>query len=313
MALKQTIEAYELLESATVSGSAVAALLGERGLDVEIRGLNGSRGSTDVVRVVVPGARGRQVGGEAPTLGIIGMLGGVGARPTQIGLVSDADGAITALAAALKLADLARVGDTMPGDVIVTTHVCPRAPTRPHQPVPFMNAPVDLAVLIPHLVDAAMEAVLSIDATRGNRVVNHRGIAVSPSVKEGYVLRVSDDLLTLVEAVTGCPPVVLPVTTQDITPYGNDVYHINSIMQPATVTAAPVVGLALTAEAVVPGPATGASQVFDIEQGVRLCVEVAKAFGSGRCRLYDPEEYALLVRLYGSMRHLQTRSGAPSG
>jgi hypothetical protein len=28
MALKQTLEAYELLESATVSGSAVAALLG---------------------------------------------------------------------------------------------------------------------------------------------------------------------------------------------------------------------------------------------------------------------------------------------
>jgi len=42
--------------------------------------------------------------GNAPTLGVIGRLGGVGARPEVIGLVSDGDGALTALSVALKLA-----------------------------------------------------------------------------------------------------------------------------------------------------------------------------------------------------------------
>ncbi|MEX0633482.1 DUF1177 domain-containing protein [Serratia ureilytica] len=41
--------------------------------------------------------------------------GGIGARPTRIGLVSDGDGAIAAIAAALKLAEMQRKGDTLPG------------------------------------------------------------------------------------------------------------------------------------------------------------------------------------------------------
>ena len=50
--------------------------------------------------------------------------------------MSDGDGAIAAIAAALKLAEMQR-HDTLPGDVIVTTHICPNAPTRPHDPVDF--------------------------------------------------------------------------------------------------------------------------------------------------------------------------------
>ena len=45
-------------------------------------------------------------------------------------------------------------------------------------------------------VDPAMDAVLSVD-TKGNRVVNRRGFALSPTVKEGYILRVSEDLLSI--------------------------------------------------------------------------------------------------------------------
>lgn len=303
--MKQAIEAYELLDSAVVTGEAVAAVLKERGLDVVVRRLEGEGGSTEVVRTVIPGTHGRLAGGQAPTLGIVGFLGGVGARPERIGLVSDADGAIVATAAALKLADMRRSGDRLAGDVIAATHICPRAPTMPHHPVPFMSAPVDVGTLARSLTDPAMEAILSVDTTRGNRVINHRGIAISPTVKEGYILRVSEDMLSIMEAVTGRPPVVFPITTQDITPYGTGVYHLNSIMQPTTVTTAPVVGVALTAEVPVPGPATGASQIADIEQAVRLCVEVAKAFGRGECRFYDAEDWERLQRLYGSLRHLQ--------
>ncbi len=302
---KQTIEAFELLDAATVTGEAVAAALRARRLDIQVRRIQGERGATDVLRAIVPGTRGRTGGGDAPTLGIVGRLGGIGARPLRIGLVSDADGAIAAVAALLKLADMRQAGDALPGDVIVTTHICPSAPTRPHHPVPFMDSPVEIGTLVRLETDPAMEAILSIDTTRGNRVINTRGIAITPTVKEGYILRISEDLLDLLQVVTGHLPVVLSVTTQDITPYGNEVFHLNSILQPATVTTAPVVGVALTTEVAVAGPATGASQVADIEQAARFCIEVAKAYGAGACRFHDPEEFSRLVQLYGSMRHLQ--------
>jgi hypothetical protein len=306
MALKQTIEAYELLDQATVNGEMVATVLRERGLSAEVTPVQGEEGATDVVRVIVPGASGKQGGGEAPTLGIIGQLGGIGARPAVIGLVSDADGAITAIACALKVADMVKAGDRLPGDVIITTHICPHAPTIPHDPVPFMGSPVETALMHRHEIHPHMEAILSIDTTRGNLIINRRGFAISPTVKEGYILKVSPDLLRLMAIVTGQTPAVLPLTTQDITPYGNGVDHINSILQPATATDVPVVGVALTAETVVPGCASGASQVTDVELAVRFCLEVAKAFGRGECRFYDPGEFERLVALYGSMKHLQT-------
>jgi hypothetical protein len=152
-----------------------------------------------------------------------------------------------------------------------------------------------------------MEGILSIDTTKGNRVINHRGFALSPTIKEGYVLRVDEELLSLQQYVTGEAPAVFAVTTQDITPYGNGLYHLNSILQPATATKAPVVGVAITAEVPVPGCATGASQEIDIEQAARFAVEAAKSFTSGRTRFYDPDEFERLISLYGPMAHLQTR------
>jgi len=169
-----------------------------------------------------------------------------------------------------------------------------------------MGSPVDVATMNRCEVHPEMDAILSVDTTRGNWVINRRGFAISPTVKEGYILKVSSDLLRIMSAVTGQAPVVLPITTQDITPYGNGIHHLNSIMQPATATDAPVVGVALTAETAVPGCASGASQVMDIEMAVRFCLEVAKALGRGECAFYDAEELGRLVALYGSMKHLQT-------
>jgi hypothetical protein len=305
MALKQTIEAQELLDAAAVTGERVAALLRGRGLQVQVVSVQSQQGATDFLHAFISGLSGRQAGGPAPTLGIIGRLGGIGARPAAIGLVSDADGAITAIACALKLADMARAGDRLPGDVIIATHICPHAPVIPHEPVPFMGAPVDMATMNRHEVQPQMDAILSVDTTRGNWIVNRRGFAISPTVKEGYILKVSPDLLDLMSIVTGQLPCVLPLALQDITPYGNGLDHINSIMQPATATDAPVVGVALTAETPVPGCASGASQAVDIEMAVRFCIEVAKAFGRDRCSFYDHGEFDRLVALYGSMKHLQ--------
>lgn len=321
MAIWAVLQALDLLDAATVSGRTVADAVRAAGVEaVEIKPFTGAKGTTDFLRATVPGTHGRLAGGQAPTLGIIGRLGGIGARPVKIGLVSDADGAVTAVACALKLARMAAKGDRLPGDVMIATHLCPTAPTIQHPVVTMMNSPVDMATLNREEVRPEMEAILSVDTTRGNRIVNHRGIAISPTVKEGWILRVAEDLLTIQQQVTGRMPVVLPLTMQDITPYGNGLFHVNSILQPATATPAPVVGVALTAEVAVPGSATGASHPVDIELAVRFCLEVAKAFGQGECRFYDPEEWETIQRRYGSMAVLQTpgraegeRASSPPG
>ncbi len=305
--LKQVIEVIELLDSAKVSGKDVAAFLKARGLDnVTVKTLRGEKGKTDFVRVKIPGTRGKTAKGDAPTLGVLGRLGGVGARPEMIGLVSDADGAVTAIATALKLADMRAYGDTLPGDVVIGTHICPDSPTIPHKPVPFMGSPVSFADIAMQEVTPDMDAILSVDTTKGNRIAKWRGFAITSTAKQGWLLKVSDDLLTIMEIVTGRIPRVCPISTQDITPYGNGIDHINSIMQPCTVTDKPVVGIAITTESVVPGCATGASHPEDIEEATRFCVEVAKAYGKGLCSFYNEDEWRIIERKYGPIKLLQT-------
>lgn len=307
MTLRQTLIALEALDSGYVNGEQVKALFNKYpDVSVSVTTVKGEKGSTDFIKIVVPGTNGKIKGGDAPTFGIIGRLGGIGARPSRIGLVSDADGAVAAIASGLKLADMQTKGDLLKGDVIITTHICPDAPTRPHEPVDFMDSPVDILTMNRHEVVPEMEAILSIDTTKGNRVINHKGIAISPTVKEGYILRLSEDLLRIMEMSTGQFPVTFPITTQDITPYGNDLYHINSILQPAVATDAPVVGLAVTAQSVVPGCGTGASHEVDIAAAVRFSIEVAKEATNGTCAFYSKNEFDRITKLYGSMKILQT-------
>jgi hypothetical protein len=306
MAWREVLDLYDILDDAAASGTAVAGWLRAHGVDdVSVTTVKGDKGSTDFVRAVVPGSRGRIAGGDAPTLGVIGRLGGLGARPERIGFVSDGDGALVALAVAGKLGSMLRRGDQLPGDVIVATHVCPDAPTRPHEPVAFMDSPVDVDAMNRHEVEDAMDAILSVDTTKGNRVVNHRGFAISPTVKEGWILRVSEDLLDLASQVSGRLPVVLPLTMQDITPYGNDVYHINSILQPCTATSAPVIGVAITTETAVPGCGTGATDLTSVESAARFCIETAKTYGAGTASFYDEADFTRLTGRYGTMHHLQ--------
>ncbi|MCL4367769.1 MAG: DUF1177 domain-containing protein [Actinobacteria bacterium] len=307
MAWKQVIDAFEALDSATASGERVAELWRQHGIqDITVTKIQGEKGSTDFVKAVIPGSQGKLAGGNAPTLGVIGRLGGLGARPERIGFVSDGDGALTAVSCAMKLGKMRQNGDTLPGDVIVATHICPDAPTQPHEPVPFMGSPVDMAQMNRQEVDERMDAVLSVDTTKGNRIINVRGFAISPTVKQGYILRISEDLLGVMQMVTGKLPAVFAITTQDITPYGNGIFHVNSIMQPSIATPAPVVGVAITTEVPVPGSGTGATHLDDVESVVRFCMEVAKAYGAGQCHFYDQEEFGRIQSLYGDMSRLQT-------
>lgn len=184
--LKQVMDIYELLDSPMVTGEDVANLLRSRGLtDISVKTIKGEKGQTDFIKIRIPGTDGKQKAGSAPTLGVIGRLGGVGARPEMTGIVSDADGAITALSVALKLADMKAKCDELRGDVVVATHICPNSPITPHHPVPFMGSPVDIAVMNREEIDDTMDAVVSIDTTKGNRIAKWRGFAITPTVKEG--------------------------------------------------------------------------------------------------------------------------------
>jgi hypothetical protein len=291
--LKEVTEAYDLLDSPKVNGRAVSDFLKRKGAKrAQSRVVRDGKGSTEAIKIVIPGMQGSSKGGRAPTLGVVGTLAGVGARPAVQGIVSDADGAIAAIACALKLIRMEERGDRLEGDVIITTHICPKAPTEPHEPVPFVGYPVKIKKLMKY-------------TTKGNRVLNQKGFAISPTVKEGYILRISEDLLEIMQITSGRLPVVLPITTQDITPYENGLYHLNTIMQPSTASNAPVVGVAITTESGVPGCAPGASHIVDIEMASRFVVEVAKSFTQGKCKFYDEEEFEKIVKKYGKMTHFQ--------
>ncbi len=309
MSLKYVMEIYELLDSLYITGEDVKRFLKnlDENSDIIVQTVAGSEGTTDFIKITIPGENGKSKGGPAPTLGIIGRLGGIGARPEIKGFVSDGDGALSCIAAAAKLLDMTQKGDVLTGDVILTTHVCPTAPTLPHDPVPFMNSPVDITTMNQYEVTEEMDAILSVDTTKGNMITNHRGFALTPTVKEGYILKVSDDLLDVYTQTAGVLPVTMPITTQDITPYGNDVYHVNSILQPAVATSRPVVGVAITTETTVAGCGSGATHLVDVEQVVRFVIEVAKRYGEDNCSFYSKEEFTHLEALYGKMTQLQTQ------
>lgn len=301
MLTKEIIELYELLDRPGKVGGLVAALFEKEGIMPDLKEVSGAQGSTEFIKIIIPGTQ-KNTG---RTLGVIGRLGGIGARPSRIGFVSDGDGALTALSVALKLARMRKLGDLLDGDVIIATHLCTDAPTEPHDPVPFMGSPVDLDTMNEMEVDPAMTALLSIDTSRGNRIINNNNFAITPTVKEGWILKVSDGLLTLMEYVTGAPAAVVPISMQDITPYSNGFYHFNSIMTPSTATTAPVVGVALTSTLPIPGCGTGATRMSAIDEAGRFVLEVAKAYTAGTLTFYDESEYAKIIARYGDMKKLQ--------
>lgn len=311
MLMKQLIEVYGILDDSRANGEKVKNYLLniKQDADIVVYPLKGDRGITDMIKITVPGTKGKIKGGSASTLGVLGRLGGLGARPERTGFVSDGDGALTVLAIAAKLLDMQTKEDYLEGDIIISTHICPNAPTKPHHPVPFMGSPVDIAQVNKEEVNGELDAILSVDTTKGNRIINHRGFAISPTVKEGYILKVSDDLLDIMQITTGELPQIFALSLQDITPYGNGIYHLNSILQPATATDVPVVGVAITTQTAVPGYATGASHIIDIEEAARFILEVAKAYTKGDCHFYDKKEYEFIKETYGSMKKFQTLDG----
>ncbi len=303
--IRHILEVIRILDKPDVSEKELRELL-ERSSDVELsfKELRGDKGSTLFVKARVKGRK------EKPCLGVIGRLGGVGARPELLGLVSDADGAIVALSVLYKLAEMSEYGDKLMGDVIITTHITTRAPVKPYKPVPMMDSPVDIFTLLREEVDERMDAILSVDATKANKLVNHTGFAITHVVKEGWILKVDDTILDIYTRVTGEAPVLVPLSMQDILPFTTNVYHINSMVQPWIYTTAPVIGVATTTRLPVPGSATGATNIYSLDQASRFVLEVAKDFTAGRAKFYDEKDWKTILEVHGSLRDIM-RKGAP--
>lgn len=305
MAFQKVLEAIELL-SYCVSGQEVAEYLKKKGIcDVQVKKVQGQNGYTDYLRISISGIHGKSSGGTVPTLGIVGRLGGLGIRPHRMGLVSDADGAIVAIASALKIAAMCSKGDILPGDVIISTHICSNASIQPKEPVPFMKSPVDMDDIRELEVALEMDAILSVDTSKGNFLLNQKGMAITSTVLQGYILPVSNHLLTLAASVTGKLPMVLPLNQYDISPYNNGLTHINSILQPAVIADCPVVGVALAAQSTVPGCAIGANYESDLRDAVAFCIEVAQDMPKGQDIFYDTEQYQRAITLYGTLKCFQ--------
>ncbi|WJF89662.1 DUF1177 domain-containing protein [Paraburkholderia bonniea] len=317
MSLQPTLTVYEALDSATVNGQSIKEMFApyaEFGVTVTVTTVNnelpqGSLATTDFVSILIPGSSGKTSGGTTRTLGVVGRNGAIGARPARIGMVSDADGAIGAIAVGLKLAQMKARGDHLPGDVLATTHLSTDAPMSLNDGIPFMGMPVSSTTMNTYEVSPEMDAILSLDASKGNSIIKQRGFAISPTAMQGYILRVSPDLVKIMESTTGKPAVTWPISQQDITPYDNGLYHFNSIMQPHVATSAPVVGVALTARSVVGGNDSSANHEIDIAEAVRFCVEVAKRFTVAApgysCEFYNTVEWQKIRAVYPDLTVFQ--------
>ncbi|HWQ17937.1 MAG TPA: DUF1177 domain-containing protein [Sulfolobales archaeon] len=289
------IRVIDILDSPSINEEDIEGLVKQcKNSSIEFERLKSEKGETLFTKIVFDFGRGRRIG-------VIGRLGGVGARPHVIGMVSDADGAIVALAVAEKLARMCSKGENLVGKYVITTHISPQAPVKPEKPVPMMDSPIDLDTMLSKEVDREAEAILSIDATKGNRVIKVRGFAITPVVRRGWILRPSDDVLDIYIWVAGRLPVLVPITMQDIVPYSTPVKHINSIVQPWLYTDSPVMGVAITSESVIPGSASGVTDLVSLEQASRFVLEVAKRFTPGSIEIYYEQEYKILTEIHGDL------------
>ena len=287
MLLEQIMDMSDILDCSKASGKQIKEYLHsiKSDADIDVYELNGPKGKTDMVKLRLPGINGKTRGGKAATIGLLGRPGGLCASPERLGFMSNGDGAIIALAIAAKLLKMQNKGEFMEGDVFISTQVCHDGLKRPYNTVPFMGSTVNMAQFNQNDLSFELDAILSVDTVRSDRVINNHNFAIPHAINDFCMLKVSNSLLDIMQMVTGRSQQVFSLSTQDITPYGNDLYHINCKLQPCT--------------------ASDTAHYADIEAAARFMLEVAKEFGRGECHCNKEEKNKVLM-LSGSMKHFQT-------
>lgn len=303
---KEIHTAYEMLSRHDVSGETIAEMLRDLGLsNVSVRRVETGSSFTDFIRICIPGSAGKSKGMNAPTLGVVGRLSGIKLENQPLALISDADGAIAALALAIRLAPLSNTKSAPLGDVIISTQIALSSFSKIHEPAALATSAVDTETACRYEYDPDMDALLSITVCRATRWVNSNGLAVTPTVQYGLVLPPDEDLLNILETVSSCQPVVFPVTTYDITPESNGLYHVNSILQHAQIAACPVVGVALTSASLIPGVTLRHNDLADVELAVQFALEVAFSFTAGNIHLCNSHELKQALERYGYPSYYQ--------
>lgn len=305
--LKEILEVIDLLDDPDNGADAFEGLLGAGGHEIERDSFSGPLGSTEFIKILFPGTEGKSRGGDAPTLGIIGSNGGLRLPGPRPGLTSDADGCIVGLACALRLRRMAERRQTTRGDVIVSTHICQEAHPEPHDPFPFVMSPLPSSEKHPRMIDARMDAILTPETCKGNKLVSATAFAITPPVKEGYILRPHASMLHIMEMVTGRNPVIFPITMQDITPFESGVHHVCGMVIPSVFGPAPVIGVPIAMEQPILPAATNVQQPVALEAAGRFCIEVAVSFGLGDCRFYHDSDFEAFTQAYGGIRRWQAR------
>ena len=303
--LREIFDVLDFLDDARNGAEPFVELLPTGPQTIEITPFESDLGTTDFIKILFPGTSGKASGGKAPTTGIIGSNGGLRLPGPYPGLASDADGCIVGLATALRLARLRNRGQQPAGDILVSTHICQQARPVPHDPYPFVMSPLPSSEKHPRLVDARMDAILTPETCKSNKMLSHLGFAVTPPVREGFILRPHASILHIMEMVTGKAPVVFPITMQDVTPYELGVHHICGMVLPSIFSTAPVIGVPLVTASQTHPAATGTQQPMVLESTARFCLEVAIALGNGDCEFYYASDFEGMVESFGAMRGWQ--------
>ena len=303
--LRELMDVLDYLDDARNGAEPFVDLLPDGPQQVEITPFESDLGKTDFIKILFPGTSGKSSGGTAPTTGIMGSNGGLRLPGPYPGLASDADGCVVGLSAALRLARLRTRGQVPAGDILVSTHICQQARPIPHDPYPFVMSPLPSSEKHPRLVDARMDAILTPETCKSNKMLSHLGFAVTPPVREGFILRPHASILHIMEMVTGNAPVVFPITMQDVTPYELGVHHICGMVLPSIFSTAPVIGVPLVTASQTHPSATGSQQPMVLEATARFCLEVAISFGNGDCEFYYASDFEGMVQSFGAMRGWQ--------
>ncbi|MGE0340989.1 MAG: DUF1177 family protein [Xanthobacteraceae bacterium] len=303
--LKEVIDVLDLMTMPDAGIDEFLALMPNVKMDVRREVVSNEKGSTEFLKILIPGTRGKSSGGDTRTLGVIGSLGALRFAGENRGLVSDADGCVAALAVALRFARMAEKGQRITADVMISTQVCQRGYEAPHDPYPFVMTPLPSSQKHPRLVDPVMDAVLAVETCKSNKLLNHRGFAITHVAKEGLLLRVHADLIHIMEMVTGRLPVIFPVSQQDLTPYESGIHHVCGMMLGNLYTDAPVVGVPITTESQTWPAWTNVAQPDVLEQAGRFCIEVATRFGNGQTQIFYQDDYVGMKKYFGDPRKKQ--------
>ncbi|ACP35317.1 protein of unknown function DUF1177 [Sulfolobus islandicus Y.G.57.14] len=245
-------------------------------------------------------------GGGKDKVEILGRLGAIQMVGVNKGLVSDADGAIVSLTTLLELLNLREKGIELDLNVLFVTNLSVKAKLIPHKPFDFMVPLLGLDEALKVEVDPSASFVVSIDSTKGNRIAKFDDFAITHVVKDGYILKLHDNVIDIYNKVTGHEIYMVPLTTGDLTPLDYNVYHISTLISPWLYTDSPVIGIATVSKQVIPGYETGVLNIEMLEHASRFCIELLKYIENGG-KMYEEKELEELENRLGKSNLLKAK------